>query len=351
MATNMEGLSEIQQRLMNDPGILMMQEARRKFTEEEKAARAQQQKELEAERQRQYSILEQQLSKIPQENLKYPAVQHDVDVFRRRIDRDLEYRMIDPSSKGADTQRTIIKDRYGDLKDFIDTDQYKDAEKAAFAMKNTFERSNRLGKSITEMQRILDNDGDQAAAQYGRTSLMKELNSLWGSDVVGTTEAILKYSDVIPTQLRAQMSRMSPFDASLMLSNILMDKKNPMREGLLKGLSDKIAGIYDEDPVGFIATAKSMQDVSARTHNDNVRMLQERTSPYHLKRLGVEPLVSLFDQEKQSQNAAAMSGAGVIQTAPSQQPSSSSATIQGGGLQYQITPEKQAILDKYRKRQ
>jgi hypothetical protein len=280
----------------NDPAVKMLLSLKRKQQQDVEKLALDQASKLEAYRQENLKALEEQLSAIPEENRGYPAVMHDADVFRKRIERDTELLSIDPAAKGADVMRSIINDRYGPLKDFIDTDQYKQAEEYAKSMKKTYDSTFRLGKSVEEMQRIFDTEGPEKAAAYGRTSVMKELNSLWGSDAVGLSEAVLRYNQLIPVQLQSQISGRPMLEARQIIAKYLTDPRN--REETAASLIDGLSNVFSSDPKGMMDVARSMQDVSAQGHNQDIKLLTDRTSPYHLKRLGVERIQSLAESDR-----------------------------------------------------
>lgn len=335
----------------NDPGIQMILEAKRRNKEDANKAAQDRADAIEAFREQGYAEFDKQFANIPEANRKYPAVMHDADVFRKRIERDAELLSIDTRAKGADTERGIVNDRYGDLKDFINTDEYKQAEQYASNMKRTYDSAFRLGESITEMQRIFEVDGAEKAAAYGRTSLMKELNSLWGSDAVGLSEAVLRYGQLIPVQLQAQISGRPMLEARQIISKFLSDPRN--REETAGSLISGLTNAFTSDPQGMMDVARSMQDVSAKGYNQDVKLLTDRTSPYHLKRLGVAALESLNERERMRANAQAMSQAGQTQFAPNQQPAAQQPSTQqisvGSSGRIVHPPKIEEILRRSRK--
>jgi hypothetical protein len=295
------------QRYLNDPTIKAIMGVRQGQMRMAQEAEARRLKEAEKYRTEGAAQLQEFVNSIAEKDRKAPAIVHDIQAFTRRLERDAELKAIDPNAKNAEFERQRIKDMYGDPKDFIDTDAFKQAEQTAQSTKPKYESAFRLGKSIDEMQYLLDNKGEDAAIQYGRTSLMKELNSLWGADAVGLSEAVLRYNQLIPAQLQAQIQNRSPFEVANIVTKFLSDPRN--KADTISSLANGITNMFTGDPRGMIDVARSMQDVSAKGHNENIRLLAERTSPYHLKRLGVQELVSVNERDKRLADAAAISAA------------------------------------------
>jgi len=312
MAGNVQDPAEADvQRYLNDPTIQTIMAIRQGQMRQAQEAEARRLKEAEKYRTEGLTQIQQFVNSIPEQDRKAPAIIHDIQAFTKRLERDAELKAIDPSAKNAEFERQRIKDMYGDPKDFIDTDAFKQAEQTAYSTKPKYEAAFRLGKSVSEMERLLIEKGEDAATQYGRTSLMKELNSLWGADAVGLSEAVLRYNQLIPAQLQAQIQNRSPFEISNIVTKFLSDPRN--KADTISSLANGISNMFTGDPRGMIDVARSMQDVSAKGHNENVRLLSERTSPYHIKRLGVQELESLNERDKRLANAAAMSAAGGTQ--------------------------------------
>jgi hypothetical protein len=304
------------QKYLKDPAVQTIMAIRQGQMRQAQEAEARRLAEAEKHRAEGMAQIEQFVKSIPEKDRQAPAIVHDIQAFTQRLERDAALKAIDPNSKSAQFERERIKDMYGEPKDFVDTDIFKKSEETAQSTKPRYESAFRLGKSVDEMQRLLDTEGKEAATQYGRTSLMKELNSLWGSDAVGLSEAIFRYNQVIPTQLQAQINGRPMLEAKNILAKWLSNPKN--RDEAVGNLSSLFSNMFVGDPKGMINVARSMQDVSAMAHNENVRLLAERTSPFHLKRLGVNYLESVNERDKRLANEAAMAGAGGTQMAGSQ---------------------------------
>jgi hypothetical protein len=312
METNAQNPAEADvQRYLNDPTIQAIMGIRQGQMRMAQEAEARRMSDADKYRTEGMAQIQEFVKSVAEKDRQAPAILHDINAFTTRLERDAALKAIDPNSKSAEFERQRIKDMYGDPKDFIDTDAFKQAEQTAQSTKPKFESAFRLGKSIDEMDRLLVEKGEDAAIQYGRTSLMKELNSLWGSDAVGLSEAVLRYNQLIPIQLQNQINGRSMFDISNIVSKWMSNPKN--RDETINSLSAGIANMFSGDPRGLMDVARSMQDVSAKGHNENVRLLGERTSPYHLKRLGVSVLESNNERDKRLANAAAMSAAGGTQ--------------------------------------
>lgn len=315
--TNMQDPAMLDiEKYMNDPAIRTIMAVRQGQLRQSQEAEARRLAEAERHRTEGMNQLQEFVKSVAEKDRQAPAILHDINAFTTRLERDAALKAIDPSSKSADFERQRIKDMYGDPKDFIDTDAFKQAEQTAQSTKPKFESAFRLGKSIDEMDRLLTEKGEDAATQYGRTSLMKELNSLWGADAVGLSEAVLRYNQLIPIQLQNQINGKSMFDISNIVSKWMSNPKN--RDETINSLSAGITNMFSGDPRGLMNVARSMQDVSAKGHNENVRLLGERTSPYHLKRLGVSVIESNNERDKRLANEAAMAAAGGMQMSGSQ---------------------------------
>ena len=304
------------QKYLNDPAIQAMIGIKQGQLRQASEAEARRLAEAEKYRTDGVAQLQEFVNSVAEKDRKAPAIVHDIQAFTKRLERDAELKAIDPNSKSAEFERQRIKDMYGDPKDFIDTDAFKQAEQTAQSTKPKFESAFRLGKSIDEMDSILKEKGEEAATQYGRTSLMKELNSLWGSDAVGLSEAVLRYNQLIPIQLQNQISGKHMFEVQNIISKFMSDPKN--KADTISSLANGFSNMFVGDPRGMMDVARSMQDVSAKGHNENVRLLSERTSPYHIKRLGVQELESVNERDKRLANAAAMAAAGGMQMSGSQ---------------------------------
>jgi hypothetical protein len=349
MAGNVQDPAEADvQRYLNDPTIQTIMAIRQGQMRQAQEAEARRLKEAEKYRTEGLTQIQEFVNSIPEQDRKAPAIIHDIQAFTKRLERDAELKAIDPNSKSAEFERQRIKDMYGDPKDFIDTDAFKQAEQTAQSTKTRFESAFRLGKSIDEMQRILEEKGEEAANQYGRTSLMKELNSLWGSDAVGLSEAVLRYNQLIPIQLQNQISGKSMFEVANIITKFMSDPRN--KADTINSLASGLSNMFIGDPRGMMDVARSMQDVSAKGHNENVRLLSERTSPYHIKRLGVQELESVNERDKRLAKEAAMAAAGGTQMSGGQysgptQIQTTSGTYRAPGNDPRVEIARKALND------
>ena len=218
--------------------------------------------------------LKQQYLDIPEDVRKagYPAIDHDFKAAAKRIEYQHQLALIDPNDAGADTRIKLLKERFPEasMKDFVDTQQYRDAVHENSANRERYTIAQNLRDQLLQMRKALD-DGDVAlAANIGKMGVMRTINSLQGKDIKEFGSTMSKWNDLYSKSIEA-------------------------------------------DPENFYRTAAELHGAAADTIDGNVKRIIGMSSPYHAKLMQANFADRLPEFQPQSTQAGSSQFA---QTAP-----------------------------------
>ena len=188
--------------------------------------------------------LKQQYLDIPEDVRKagYPAIDHDFKAAAKRIEYQHQLALIDPNDAGADTRIKILKERFPEavMKDFVDTQQYRDAVHENTTNKELYTIAQNLRDQLIRMRKALDDGDVSLAANIGKMGVMKTINSLQGKDIKEFGSTMSKWNDLYSKSIEA-------------------------------------------DPENFYRTAAQLHAAAADTIDQNVNRIIGMSSPYHAK--------------------------------------------------------------------